>query len=44
MFTFNYITEEDMKGHNPNCPKIPEHPYRTLIIEGSEPEKNKWIA
>ena len=44
MFTFNYITEEDIKEHNPNCPKITEHPYRTLIIEGYEPEKNKWIA
>ena len=31
MFNFNYITEEDIKEHNPNWPEIPCHPYRILI-------------
>ena len=25
--------------HNPNWPNIPDHPYRILIIGGSEPGK-----
>ena len=35
MFNFNYITKEDIKEHNPNCPEIPDHLYRILIVEGS---------
>ena len=35
MFNFNYITKEDIKEHNPNWPKIPDHPYRILITGGS---------
>ena len=35
MFTFDYITKEDIKKHNPNWPEIPDHPYRILIIGGS---------
>ena len=35
MFTFNYITKENIKEHNPNWSEIPEHPYRILIIGGS---------
>ena len=34
MFKFDYITKEDIKEHNPNWPKIPDDPYRILIIEG----------
>ena len=34
MFKFDYITKEDIKEHNPNCPKTPDDPYRILIIEG----------
>ena len=34
MFNFHYITKGDIKIHNPNCPKIPDHPYRILIIVG----------
>lgn len=25
--------------HNPNCPQIPDHPYRILIFGGSGSEK-----
>ena len=32
---FDYITKKDIKEHNPNWPKIPDHPYRILIIGGS---------
>ena len=35
MFNFDYITEEDIKKHNPKWPDIPDHPYRILIIGGS---------
>ena len=35
MFSFDCITKEDIKEHNPNWPKILEHPYRILLIGGS---------
>ena len=35
MFNFDYITKEDIKEHNPNWPKIADHPYRILIVGGS---------
>ena len=38
MFSFDYITKEDIKD-NPNWPKIPDHPYRMLIIGGSGSRK-----
>ena len=34
MFNFDYITKEDKQEHNPYCPKLPDHPYRILVIEG----------
>ena len=39
MFNFDYITKEDIKEHNPNWPEIPDHPYRILIIEDLDLEK-----
>ena len=35
MFNFDYITKEDIKRHNPKWLKIPDHPYRILIVGGS---------
>ena len=35
MFNFDYVTKEDVKEHNRKWPKIPDHPYRILIIRGS---------
>ena len=35
MFSFDYITKEDIKEHNPNWPEIPDLPYRILIVGGS---------
>ena len=32
---FDYITKEDIKGHNSKWAEIPDHPYEILIIRGS---------
>ena len=39
MINFNDVTKENIKEHNPNWPKISEHPYRIFIIGGSGLEK-----
>ena len=36
MINFDYITKENRKEHNQ---KIPDHPYRILIIEASRSGK-----
>ena len=43
MFTFDYITKEDIEEHNPNWPKIPDHSYRILIIGGSKSGKTNTV-
>ena len=43
MFEFDYITIEDIKEHNSDWPKIPDHSYWILIIRGSGSGK-KGIA
>ena len=35
MFNFDYITNEDIKEHNPNWPEIPDYLYRILVVGGS---------
>ena len=35
MINFDCITKKDIKPHNSNWPKIPEHPYRILTIGGT---------
>ena len=35
MINFDDFTKENIKNHNPNCPKIFDHPCRILIIGGS---------
>ena len=35
MINFDHITEENIKEHNPNWPKAPDHPYRILVIGSS---------
>ena len=35
MITFDYVTKEKIKEHNPNWPQISDYPYRMLIIGGS---------
>ena len=43
MFNFDYITKEDIKEHNPNWPKTPDHPYRILIVGGSGSGKTNTL-
>ena len=43
MFNFDYIAKEDIKEHNPNWPKIPDHLYGILIIGGSGSRKTKVL-
>ena len=40
---FDDVTKEKIKEHNPNCPQIPDHPYRVLIIEGSGSGKTNLL-
>ena len=35
MINFDDIVNENKTKHNKNWPYIPDHPYRTLIIDGS---------
>ena len=37
------LQREDIKRHNSNWPKIPDHPYRILVIGGSESGKSKSL-
>ena len=43
MFNFDYITREDIKQHNPNLPQSLDHPYRILLVGGSESEKTNAL-
>ena len=36
MINFSDVIKENIKGHNPNWTEITDHPYRILIIGGSE--------
>ena len=44
MFKVDHITKEVIKEHNPSWPKIPDQPYRILIVGGSGSGKKKCIA
>ena len=35
MVNFNDVIKEETAKHNSNWPEISDHPYRTLITEGS---------
>ena len=43
MIIFDDVTKQNIKEHNPNGPKIPDHLYRILILEGSGPAKNIFL-
>ena len=43
MIHFDDVTKEDIKGHSPNLPQIPDHPYRILIIGGSGSRKTNSL-
>ena len=43
VINFDDVTKENIKEQNPNWPKIPDHPYRIMIIEGLWIWENKFI-
>ena len=43
MFNFDYITKENIKGHNSHSPQIPDHPYRISIAGGSASGKTNAL-
>ena len=43
MINLDSITDENKKEHNEKCPYIPDHPYRIIIIGGSESGKTNAL-
>ena len=43
MIHFDYIKKENIKEHNPNWPKTPDHMHRILITGGSGSEKTNAL-
>ena len=43
MINFDECTNENKINHNPNWPYIPDHPYRILIVGGSESGKTNTL-
>ena len=43
MINFDDYTNENKTEHNPNQPRIPDHPYRILIIGGSGSRKTNAL-
>ena len=43
MINFDDAAKENIKQISPNWPRIPYHPYRTLIIAGSESGKTSSL-
>ena len=43
MFNFDYITKKELTEHNPNWPKIPDHPYQKLEVLDLESETHYLI-
>ena len=43
MLNFDYITKENIKERNPYWPEISDHPYRILIVGGSESRKTNVL-
>ena len=43
MINLDKITNENNKKHNEKWPYIPDHPYRILIIDGSESRKTNTL-
>ena len=43
MINFDEYTNKNKIEHNSNCPYIPDHPYRILIIGGSESGKTNAL-
>ena len=43
MINFGDYVNEKKSEHNKNRPYVPDHPYRTLIIGSSGPEKTNVL-
>ena len=43
MINFDDVTNETKIEHNPKWPYIPDHPYRILIVGGSESGKTNTV-
>ena len=43
MINFDHVIKEEAKEYNPNWPEIPDHPYRILIIGGSQSRKTNSL-
>ena len=43
MINFDDVTKENIKEHSQNCPQIPDHPYKILIICGSRSGKTNAL-
>ena len=43
MINFDDITKENIREHNPNWPETSDHPYRMLIVGGSESVKTNSL-
>ena len=43
MINFDDDTKENIKKHNPNWLRLPDHPYRILVTGGSLTEKNSLL-
>ena len=43
MVNFDDYTNENKSKHNPKWPYIPDHPYRILIVRGSESVKTNAL-
>ena len=43
MINFNCIKKENINKHNPNRSQFPDHPYKILIIGGSESGKTNAL-
>ena len=43
MINFDNSVNENKTKHNKNCPFIPQHPYRILMIGGSGSGKTKLL-
>ena len=43
MINIDDVIKENIKEHNIDWPQIPYHPYRTLIIGGSESGKTNSL-
>ena len=42
MINYDYIEKEIIEQHNSNWPRIPDHPYKILILGAQDLEKGMY--